>query len=152
MDAVGNRSMADLINEKVDQYGDKVFLMYESDAGKYEEYTYRQFDDRINRLANALMDLGVKRGDKVTLMLTNCPEFLLAWFAVNKVGAVMVPGNIFYAADELEYMLNFSDSVAFITEPVFLPLYEKIAGKTPGVKTFILAKAGMDYLPLPLRN
>ena len=69
MDAVGNRSMADLINEKVDQYGDKVFLMYESDAGNYEEYTYRQFDDRINRLANALTDMGVKRGDKVTLML-----------------------------------------------------------------------------------
>ncbi len=141
MDVVGNRSMADLINEKVDQYGDKAFLVYESDDGKYEEYTYRQFDDRINRLANALIDMGVKRGDKVTLMLTNCPEFILAWFAVNKAGAVMVPGNVFYAADELEYMLNFSDSVAFITEPAFLPLYEKIAGKCSGVKSLILAKA-----------
>jgi carnitine-CoA ligase len=80
---------------------EKVYLYWED-----KQITYREFDSRINSIANCLLDLGVCAGDKVCIMLPNCPEFLLVWFALNKVGAVMVPINTKFKVDEVEYIIN----------------------------------------------
>ena len=56
-------------------------------------YSYLQFDQMVNRTANALLELGVRKGDKVNLHLTNCPGFMFLWFATAKIGAVMMPTN-----------------------------------------------------------
>jgi carnitine-CoA ligase len=141
MDVVGNRTVPGLFDEKVDLQPDKTFLIYENDDGRIEEYTYLQFENRVNKLANALIDLGIRKNDKVAQMITNSPEFLVSWFAINKAGGVMIPVNIHYAPDELAYALNFSDSVAFITEPEFLTCYAGIKGECPNIKRNILVKA-----------
>jgi len=76
--------------------------------------TYRQFNERVNRLANGLRKLGVERGDKVAVLFTNCLEIVESYYALFKLGVVVVPLNFRLVSRELCYQLNNSDSKAFI--------------------------------------
>ena len=76
--------------------------------------TYREFDDRCNRIANALLDLGVSAGERVGVLLMNSVEFLETFFACGKIGAVCVPLNWRLVPDELEFILNDSGTGSLI--------------------------------------
>lgn len=140
MDIVGNRTMRDLLDERVDRYGDKPFLVFEDKDGNVSEATYRGFQTRVDRVAAGLTDLGVGPGDKVAVHLANCPEILEVWFALGTLGAVMVPSNTANTPDELEYVLDFSGAAAIVTQPSFLSTVNKAADRVPAVKHRILAR------------
>src|SRR5690625_5002656 len=70
------------------RYADKNALTF-----KGREFTYREFNERINQLGHALQGIGVKKGDKVAFMLYNCNELLETIYACSKIGAVFVPIN-----------------------------------------------------------
>jgi acyl-CoA synthetase (AMP-forming)/AMP-acid ligase II len=78
--------------------------------------TYSEFDARTDALAAGLADLGVKPGDVVSVMLPNCIEFLEAWWAVLKAGAVFGPINPAFTAPEAAYVLGHSHAVAVVTD------------------------------------
>lgn len=140
MEITGTRTTADMFQEKVRLHPDKECVVFEDVAGEVMTLSYRAFADRVNQLANVLIDAGVSPGQTVSLMASNSPEFLVAWLAINQAGAVMVPVNVFYAADELQYLLNNSDSVAFISEPRFIELFNEVAGICPGVRIKIATR------------
>jgi crotonobetaine/carnitine-CoA ligase len=73
------------------RHGDRPFLVWLGADGSREEYSYRQFDERINRAANALTDLGVGARDLVAVQLRNSPDVVMCLFALAKLGAVTVP-------------------------------------------------------------
>jgi long-chain acyl-CoA synthetase len=98
---------------------------------KNEPVTYNTLVSRAQRFAHALKKLGVKADDKVAIMLKNCPEFIVSYFACAYLGAVAVPVNIFYKERELEYLLRDSDAVALIADPAFAGWYSKIEQKPP---------------------
>ena len=58
---------------------------------KEHRFSFREFNQRVNRLANALLDMGVRKGDKIATILPNCLELLEVYWAVAKIGAVVVP-------------------------------------------------------------
>ncbi|AGL02042.1 class I adenylate-forming enzyme family protein [Desulfoscipio gibsoniae] len=70
------------------------------------EYTWSQFDKIINQLGNALINIGVGKGDRVAIYLPNSPEFLFTYFAVTKIGAIASPFNILFKTNEISYILN----------------------------------------------
>jgi len=79
--------------------------------------TYGEFSERVNALANALAELGVKKGDMVAMLQVNCPEFIEAYNAAAKLGAIYVPLNFRARKDELSYMLNNCEAkVLFVGE------------------------------------
>lgn len=141
MEVSGTTTMATLLQQQAARRGDQACLVYEDDAGRVATFTYRQFAEQVNALANTLVERGVAPGDKVSLMATNGPEFLIAWFAINQAGAVMVPVNVLYAADELRYLLNSSDSVGLIAEARFMPIWDAVRTDCPAVRVRIAAKA-----------
>ena len=65
------------------------------------EITWRVFDEKANRMANMLLARGIKRGDKVAILMMNCLEWLPIYFGVLKSGAIVVPMNFRYSADEI---------------------------------------------------
>lgn len=140
METSGTKTLPLLLQEKVQLHPDKEFVVFEDATGGVSSLTYREFSEQVNRLANALIAEGVKAGQKVALMLSNSPEFLVAWFGINQAGAVMVPVNVFYSADELRYLLRSSDSVGFITEPKFVDLFSAIESECPDVRIRLLAR------------
>src|SRR5512137_1085740 len=108
MDIIGTRNVRKVLEYKVSQYGGKEFIVFEDSEGYVVSYTYREFDEMVNRYANILLRKGIKKGDKVTIHLMNSPEYLFSFFALAKIGAVIIPTNILSGAQEMEYFLDFS--------------------------------------------
>ncbi|MCG3083133.1 AMP-binding protein, partial [Anoxybacillus sp. LAT27] len=76
--------------------------------------SYREVDDTVNRLASSLASLGIKRGDKVVLYMPNVREFVYAYFAVLRLGAIIVPINARLTAQEVQYIMDHSEAKAVI--------------------------------------
>lgn len=115
----GNRSLGDLLAERVALTPERTFLVFESRAGEVSELTYVEFDARVEDCARGLHALGVTAGDRVVVHLRNSPEFLVSWFAIARLAAVMVPSNIANTAGELEHVIGFTEAGFAITEPDF---------------------------------
>ena len=107
--------------------------------------TWKKFDDRANQFANFLKDKGLKKGDKVAILLMNCLEWLPIYFGVLKLGALAVPMNYRYTSDEIKYCLDLADCNALVFGPEFIGRVEPIADHTPLVKTLIFV--GDAYVP-----
>lgn len=91
------------------------------------EITWNVFNEKANRFANLLLERGIKKGDKVAILLMNCLEWLPIYFGVLKTGALAVPLNFRYASDEIEYCLNLSESDILVFGPEFIGRVEEIA-------------------------
>ena len=104
---------------------------------KDKRYTYSQFNDRVNRLANGLMGLGIEKGDRVAVLFMNCMEILECYFALAKIGAVVVPNNFRFTGRELQYQVDQSDSKALIFSEMFQEVVGSIRPELPKVKHYI---------------
>ena len=98
------------------------------------ELTWLEFDKKSNRFANLLLSRGIKKGDKVAILLMNCLEWLPIYFGILKAGALAVPLNYRYTANEIKYCLELSESDALIFGPEFIGRIEEISDKIPRVK------------------
>ena len=98
------------------------------------EITWRDFDKRANRFANLLLSRGIKKGDKVAILLMNCLEWLPIYFGILKAGAIAVPLNYRYTAEEIRYCVDLSDSDVLVFGPEFRGRVEEICDKMPKVK------------------
>ncbi len=99
------------------------------------EITWKEFDKRANRFANLILSRGIKKGDKVAVLLMNCLEWLPVYFGILKAGAIAVPLNYRYTADEIKYCLELSESDMLVFGPEFIGRVETICDSIPRVKT-----------------
>src|SRR4030042_3534210 len=99
--------------------------------------TKAEFNARINRLAHAFQELGVKKGARVGALMANSNVFLEVLLALNKLGGIMVPLNFRLAAPELEYILNDSEPLGLIYSPEFAETAEGLRGKVPSINKYI---------------
>lgn len=110
--------------------------------------TYAELNERANRLAHALMNLGVKKGDRVAIMQVNCPQYLESYYATAKLGGIFVPLNFRAKQEELEYLLNHSEAVVLFVGDRYVDLVNAVRPKTPSVKHYIAIESpqeGMLY-------
>ncbi|MCI7327548.1 class I adenylate-forming enzyme family protein [Hornefia butyriciproducens] len=91
-----------------------------------EEITWKVFDEKANRVANYLITRGIRPGEKVGILLMNCLSWLPIYFGILKAGAVAVPLNFRYAADEIEYCVNLADIRVLIFGDEFIGRVEEI--------------------------
>ena len=107
------------------------------------DITYRELRDAVDRLAHALAALGLKKGDRVALFLLNSPQFIMAYFAALKCGAVVTPISPVYTSHEVRHQLEDSGARAVICQNV---LYEKVAKAGVAVDFVVVTRVG-EYLP-----
>ena len=91
------------------------------------EITWNVFNEKANRFANLLVARGVKKGDKVAILLVNCPEWLPIYFGVLKAGAIAVPLNFRYTSDEIKYCLDLAEADILVFGSSFIGRVEEIA-------------------------
>ncbi len=91
------------------------------------EITWNVFNEKANRFANLLLERGIKKGDKVGILLMNCLEWLPIYFGILKTGAIAVPMNFRYAPDEIEYCVKLADVDILVFGPEFIGRVEEIA-------------------------
>lgn len=120
-----------LVDFRAETRGDHPFLVWEPFEGERRTWTYRQFRDRVLRVAAGLHKRGIKAGDYVLLHLDNSPEMEFLWFACARLGAVAVTTNTRSAGAELEYFADNCNAVAAITQP---ELAETVARHAKGIK------------------
>ncbi|HHS97098.1 MAG TPA: long-chain fatty acid--CoA ligase, partial [Chloroflexi bacterium] len=111
--------------------------------------TYRELNDLTDRMAAALADMGVKKGDRVALLLVNCPQFLISYFGAMKAGAIVVACNPLYAPPELEHQLNDCGAETIITLSRYYPVVKQVQPNTK-VKNVIVTNI-KEYLPPVLK-
>lgn len=99
---------------------------------KGKDMTWQEIDIMSNRFANGLMNLGIKKGDRIAAMLTNSPEFLIAYLASLKSGMVFVPINFQSTGSHLEYIINHSESKVIICDDQYIPLVETVLTNLKG--------------------
>jgi len=117
-----------------------------ADAPYRREITWRDFDRRANRFANLLLSRGMKRGEKVGILLMNCLEWLPLYFGILKAGMIAVPMNFRYSGDEIRYCVELADVSVLIFGPEFISRIDPIAGEMKGVKTlFFVGKNTPSY-------
>ncbi len=106
------------------------------------EITWRVFDEKANRFANALTARGIGKGDKVAILLMNCIEWLPIYFGILKTGALAVPLNFRYAAKEITYCLKLAEVDALVFGPEFIGRVEEIADEISESRLLIYAGTG----------
>ncbi len=112
-----------LIANCADKFGDQIAANW-FDAGI--TLTYKQLHTRSEKIAAGLLRKGFRKGAHIAVMLPNGPEFILTWFAIAKLGAVMVPVNTAYKASELDFILNQSDAQALFIHSTFMAEFAKM--------------------------
>lgn len=106
-------------------------------AGYRREMTWMDFECQSNRFANLLTVKGVKKGDKVAILLMNCMEWLPIYFGILKAGALAVPLNYRYTADEIKYCLELADVTKLVFGSEFIGRVESVYGTVPKVDEYI---------------
>jgi long-chain acyl-CoA synthetase len=118
------KSVVELLENTVKKYPDKVGFI----AGDLR-LTFREFDRIVNRIAAGLESHGVKRGDHVAVLLGIQIEFPLSFFALMKLGAIVVPLNTRFKGEELAYEINDSESKALIVDEEYWPFIDSVRGQ-----------------------
>ena len=106
-------------------------LYYEDDAGVTSAWTYWDLQQQANRLSNALRALGVKRGNRVAIILPQRPETAIAHIACYQMGAIAMPLSILFGSEALEYRLQDSETVAALVDDASLPNLTQIRDRLP---------------------
>ncbi len=129
-----------LLKEAAEKHPDAVAIIFEGYKMRYKE-----LDEAVDRLATALQDLGVRKGDKVAIFLPNCPQFVIAYYAILRAGGVVTAVNPLYTERELEYQLNNAEAVGIVTLDL---LYGRVRNVRPrtGLR-FVIVTSLKDYLP-----
>jgi long-chain acyl-CoA synthetase len=123
---VPDSSLADLLDTAVARFGDKVALDFYGATT-----TYRELGDQVSRMATVLLQLGVRRGDRVALVMPNCPQHVVAFYAVLRLGAVVVEHNPLYTADELQHQFDDHGAEVAIAWDKVAPTLARVAETAP---------------------
>ena len=126
------------LDDSADRYPGQVAVEYLGRRMNYEELRLL-----VNRLANALADLGVKKGDRVATILPNCPQFIITDFAVSKAGAVLVPCSTLHKVLDLEYEIGESGAETVVCSDEAFELVNSVRDKTR-IKNIIVTSP-MEY-------
>ena len=126
-------SIGSVLQDAARKYGKKTFVFF-----KEEELSFREMNDLASRVANAFLSEGIRKGDRVAIMLANRPEYLSLWFGLNKIGASMVPINTAFTAYETAYPIDHSESRMVVTSAEYCEIVEKAWATCPFLEKMIL--------------
>src|SRR5258708_19434238 len=129
-------------------------LIYEDETGAVHRYSFKDIRALSNRLANALTAHGLKRGDRVGILLQQCPEAAMAHIAAYKAGLIAIPLFVLFGEDALAYRLGNADAKAVITDADNLPKILAIRERLPALATILAVGRGppptLDFDPAAL--
>jgi len=109
------KTLGDLLDKASEKWPDREAIVF-----KEQRISYREYRKKVDQLAKALIHIGIQKGDKISILFSNRPEWSISEYAVDKIGAIVVPVNTRYKTDELEYILRHSDSTTLIMIDRFL--------------------------------
>jgi long-chain acyl-CoA synthetase len=135
---VEEKSVVDTFNETTEKWKDKTAVVFYG-----RKVSYKELRDQVDRFATALHDLGIKKGDKIALLLLNSPQFIIAYFGALKAGATLTAISPVYVSPEIKYQIEDSGARMLVCLDILYDNVEKSGVKLDAV---ILTSIG-EYLP-----
>ncbi|UCH33666.1 MAG: long-chain fatty acid--CoA ligase [Armatimonadota bacterium] len=128
--------LGELTERHLDRKADRPAIYF-----KDQVITFAEVDDRVNKVANALIAAGIEKGDRVAVHTGNRPEFVYAYYGVVRAGGVMISLNAMYKAGEVEFMATDSEVKAAIVQDAVYPVWESIRGRIPTLRDVFVTGA-----------
>jgi fatty-acyl-CoA synthase len=119
-------NVGEIMSVNAGKFGDKMAVKGLAVKDGFRELSFREYDERGCRLANAWLDMGLKKGDRISVLLYNVVEYMEIYLAAAKAGMVVVPINFRWVGSEIEYVVNDSDSKTFLCSEEFLDEVEPV--------------------------
>jgi long-chain acyl-CoA synthetase len=144
-----------LLDDAADSYPDRTAIRF---VLKYalgdrlligSKLTYRRLHERVDRMAAALAGLGIRKGDRVAIMLPNTPQYVIAFYAAMRLGAIVVNTNPTYTAPEIQHQLADSGAETIVLLNLFLPRLRAVQAQLPQLSRVIVATID-ESLPFPI--
>ena len=129
------QNLRELLELRAAAAPDKTFLISEADG---RDFTYRQFDAAVDRAARLLGAAGVTKGDRVSLLLPNSAEYVIAYFACFKLGALAGPVNSLLKPEEVAYVVGDSGAKLLLVNTEFLPRVEGLRGQVGSLESVLV--------------
>ncbi|GAB4272230.1 long-chain-fatty-acid--CoA ligase [Thermincola ferriacetica] len=133
-------TLGEMITAGAKEFADRPALKF-----KGRTWPYKELDEQANKVANGLKRLGIGKGDRVGLLMLNSSYFVISYFAIVKLGAIVVPVNVMFKAEELIYQLNDAGVSALITAPLFMPLVTQVQPQIASLKYIVVQDLEQDY-------
>ena len=125
-------NVRDLILMQAAKYGDREYLVV-----KEHSFSFADLDRRSRRVAHGFSELGLKKGDRVVVLIGNRPAFIFVWWALLRIGAVMVPINLKLTGGEIAYIINHAEAKAVILGELFGQSVQMLTNQCPQVHTWM---------------
>ncbi len=132
-DIARERVMHKLLEQQAAKYGKRTYMYFED-----KEFSFEEVNDAANRVASGLHKLGIAKGDKVAVVMENCPEVIFLMFGLSKMGAVEVPINIFHKGEIINYMVDHSDASILVMHSRFYDRLESVLQKSTKIKSVVV--------------
>ena len=137
-------TLGDLVEKQAQQYPEKIFLYWQDD-----KVTYAQLNDMTNKVANMLHSLGIRKGDVVSVLLPNMPEYVYLYLGIPKLGAIVGPVNALFKAREIQFVVGHSEAKILVTIPRFMEIVNAISKDLPCLEHVIIigepTDGALDY-------
>ncbi len=124
--------VSDLLRRGSKLYPDRVAIRYQG-----RDWSYAELDQRVNRLANSMAQLGLRQGDRIAILAPNCNQYVEVYLASARIGIITIPLNARLKGGELKYIINNGEAKALLISPDFLELIASIKAELPPVKRYI---------------
>jgi acyl-CoA synthetase (AMP-forming)/AMP-acid ligase II len=135
--------ITEILARNARMYGDEIALVEREPAKNLrKQITWREFDDRANKVANALMARGIRKGDKVIHLMMNCLEWLPVYFGILRTGAWAVPLNFRFTGEDIRYCAEIAEAKAVVFGEEFVERVNKIKGDLKTIQEFIFLGPG----------
>jgi len=135
--------ITEILARNARMYGDEIALVEREPAKNLrKQITWREFDDRANKVANAFMARGVRKGDKVIHLMMNCLEWLPTYFGILRTGAWAVPLNFRFTGEDIRYCAEIAEAKAVVFGEEFVERVNKIKGDLKTIQEFIFLGPG----------
>ena len=130
---IEKRTLGYILEDQTQRHPQKIFFHFED-----KKFTYNETNQYANRVANGYLSLGVRKGDKVNVMLPNCAEFVFNWFGCAKLGAVECPINPAFLGDLLRHVINISNSKVLLIHEDFIDRVKSIQDDLSCVEKLVI--------------
>ncbi len=126
------RNLGELLSQNAKKHPHRQAIVFGQ-----KKISYRTIDELTDRLAAGIIQLGIKKQEKIALLLDNCPEFIIGYFAILKAGCVVVPINFMFKIEEAKYILEDAQAVCLITSRVYVDMAEELRLRVDNLKNII---------------
>jgi len=130
-------TFGDALRRNAKRHPEKPMIVFYDQNEKRQVYTYREINEKANRFANALLDLGIKKGDLVAVMSRNNPFYIICWFGLTKIGAVITGVNFNFRGEEIVYQMNHAEPKAILVEDSLIDAVSAVQKQFTSVRHYL---------------